>query len=225
MRPSAPGLRSSSKKRGDGRQVARLTALLAVVAINCGASGTPTPAAPEPRNPAIQALDRFGTEQHSRVGDQRSPERHRPTHLQVARVGLEADILAIGLTPDHVLAPPSESQSHRAGWYERSPAPGDIGPAVIVGHVETPSGPAVFADLHRVRAGDRIDVLRADGSTAAFTVTRTMAPDKDEFPSAEVYGDIDHAGLRLITCSGPVDGLGGYHANLIVFARLAPPRS
>ena len=108
-----------------------------------------------------------------------------------------------------------------AGWYRGSPTPGELGPAVIVGHVNWNERAGVFADLARLTSGDEVVVRRADGGAAVFRVTRTRRFSKDAFPTAKVYGDIDHAGLRLITCGGHDRLTGRYDDNVVVFARLA----
>lgn len=80
--------------------------------------------------------------------------------------------------------------------------PGELGPAVIAGHVTWNAEPAVFFDLGKAKKGTRIEVGRDDGKTAVFTVDRTVRYPMDEFPTLEVYGNLDHAGLRPITCGG-----------------------
>lgn len=107
------------------------------------------------------------------------------------------------------------------GWYINSPTPGELGPAVLLGHVDSQSGPAVFFSLGQLSVGEEIFVDRADGSIARFVVTAFERPVQNAFPTTKVYGDIDHAGLRLITCSGIyVRGAQRYTHNLIVYARL-----
>lgn len=107
------------------------------------------------------------------------------------------------------------------GWYQYGPTPGELGPAVILGHVDSISGPAVFFRLGQVKIGDEIRVEREDGTTAVFEVTHLERPAQAEFPTQEVYGDINHAGLRLITCTGTYNrGILRYSHNLIVYARL-----
>src|SRR5690606_798828 len=100
-----------------------------------------------------------------------------------------------------------------------SPSPGEAGPAVILGHVSGPGGqPSVFVRLAQLRAGDRIAVDLADGSSAVFEVYRTEHHDKDEFPTEAVYGDTPEPELRVITCSGEIDAeLGRHRDNTIVF--------
>lgn len=101
-----------------------------------------------------------------------------------------------------------------------APTPGELGPAIIVGHVDW-DGPGVFFDLHRVAVGDEIVVTRLDGSVAIFEVTDTEEYPKDEFPTVLVFGELDYSGLRLITCGGTFNRkTGHYEDNVVVFAKL-----
>jgi sortase (surface protein transpeptidase) len=107
-----------------------------------------------------------------------------------------------------------------AGWYKLGPTPGELGPAVIAGHV-TWNGPAVFFRLGSLRRGDKIQVVRGDGVTAVFEVADVRSYPKVRFPTRAVFGTIDYAGLRLITCGGTYDSsTHRYLDNLVVFARL-----
>jgi sortase (surface protein transpeptidase) len=107
-----------------------------------------------------------------------------------------------------------------AGWYTGGPTPGERGPAVIAGHVDL-NGPGVFHLLESVRPGDQVLVTRADGSRPVFRVSQVTHYAKDRFPTALVYGNIDHPGLRLITCGGTFNAqTGHYEENLVVFGDL-----
>ncbi|MDD7942881.1 sortase [Actinomycetospora lutea] len=114
------------------------------------------------------------------------------------------------------------SRSACAGWYRHSPTPGERGPAVLLGHVDSAhDGPAVFFNLGALRPGDTASVRRADGRDAVFRVTRVATVPKDRFPTDEVYGDTTGAELRLITCGGTFDrGAGSYTDNVVVDAVL-----
>lgn len=107
------------------------------------------------------------------------------------------------------------------GYYKYGPTPGELGPAVVLGHVDSVDGPAVFYSLGQLEEGDEIEIEREDGTTAVFEVTNMERHLQSGFPTEQVYGNIDHAGLRLITCSGTFDkGIQRYSHNLIVFAEL-----
>jgi Sortase domain len=142
-----------------------------------------------------------------------------PVSLDVPAIGVHSSLLNLGLNPDGTVeVPPLDSP--QAGWYENSPTPGEQGPAVILGHVDSArTGPGVFYDLRTVLPGDGITVGRADGTTVAFRVDQVVTYPKDSFPTAAVYGDIDHAGLRLITCGGRFDRAArSYEDNIVVYA-------
>jgi hypothetical protein len=144
-----------------------------------------------------------------------------PVRLAVPAVGIDAaGLVSLGLQPDGALEVPGDGDV--AGWYRHGPTPGELGPAVLAGHVDSAvTGPAVFFRLAEVRPGDEIRLDRADGTVAVFRVDRVAQYPKDRFPTAEVYGDTDHAALRLITCGGTFDASArSYRDNIVVFARL-----
>ncbi|MFX0592047.1 class F sortase [Melissospora conviva] len=148
-----------------------------------------------------------------------------PVSIAAKRIDLNAQIHPVGLAADGSIGVPGEDQAHEAAWYEQSPTPGQYGPSVIVGHVDNRSGPAVFHGLKELRAGDEVDVSRADGSTAVFAVDAVKRYDKERIPPDEVYGDFSRPNLRLITCGGRwVGGQTGYSDNVVVFATLVRSR-
>ncbi len=145
----------------------------------------------------------------------------RPVRLDIPAIAVHSTLLQLGLQDDGEIEVPPLARAQTAGWYQHSPAPGDIGPAVIVGHVDSDLGPAVFYRLASLRTGDLIRIERTDNQVAEFRVQRVRSYPKDRFPTAEVYGRIRHAGLRLITCSGPyISSAGGYQDNTVVYATL-----
>jgi sortase (surface protein transpeptidase) len=143
-----------------------------------------------------------------------------PVALRIPKIEIDATFEGpLGLNEDQSIEVPDSYEA--LGWYEYGPTPGEAGPAVILGHVDSFEGPAVFFRLGQLEVGDEIEVDRADGTTAVFAVTELLRARQNDFPTAQVYGDIDHAGLRLITCSGTFSrGIQRYSHNLIVFARL-----
>lgn len=150
--------------------------------------------------------------------------RSAPTRLDIAAIGVHTEVSTIGLRGDGTLDPPPLRSDAPAGWYRGSPTPGETGPAIIVGHVDTArDGPAVFFRLRELEAGDTISVRRADRTEARFVVTRVASYLKRAFPSEEVYGPTDGATLRLITCGGSFDReRGSYRSNIVVFAAARP---
>jgi len=152
--------------------------------------------------------------------------RSLPTHLSVPAIGVNTDLKQIGLdATGHIQTPPLDKDSH-AYWLDVSPTPGQLGPATIIGHVDSAAyGPAVFFRLGALRQRDKIYVTRADGIVAEFEVERVVEYPKAQFPTQAVYGNIDHAGLRLITCGGIFDAATrNYESNIVVYASLVASR-
>jgi hypothetical protein len=148
-----------------------------------------------------------------------------PVAISVPAVEVTAPVHQVGIAPDGSIGVPDAARAQEAGWYDQSPTPGQYGPAVIVGHVDTTTGPAVFHDLKDVRAGDRVEVTRQDRSVAVFEVNGVDRYDKEKLPVDEVYGDFSRPNLRLITCGGRwVGGATGYADNVVVFASLVRAR-
>jgi sortase (surface protein transpeptidase) len=143
-----------------------------------------------------------------------------PTKLTIPKLNIETTFEEpLGLASDGAIEIPDSYT--QVGWYEHGPTPGEYGPAVILGHVDSVSGPAVFFSLGQLEAGDDITIDRADGRVAHFKVEKLERYEQTAFPTAKVYGDIDHAGLRLITCSGFFKkGEQRYTHNLVVYAKL-----
>jgi len=141
-----------------------------------------------------------------------------PVRLRVPVIGVSARVIPLKLDRNRRLIAP-KSFTH-VGWNKAGPEPGEPGTAVIAGHVDSKSGPAVFYRLRRLRKGDRVHVDRADGSTVTFTVFRVARYPKNRIPNKEVYGPAKGAQLRLITCGGEFDRTRrSYRDNVVVFAR------
>lgn len=142
-----------------------------------------------------------------------------PVGLHIPRIGVHStDIVDLAFQKDGSIEVPKDPAS--PGWFTPGPAPGQVGPAVIAGHVDGETGPAVFYRLGELRPGDRVTVNRENGTTATFVINRVQTFDKDAFPTRDVYGSTDRAELRLITCSGQYDDEDGYLSNTVVFAHL-----
>jgi len=147
--------------------------------------------------------------------------RSSPVRLQIGAIGVDSALMHLGLRTDGSMAVPP--RAFPAGWYDGGPTPGELGPAIIAGHIDM-KGPGVFFRLRDVKPGDQITVTRADGSKPVFRVTRVSQFSKGRFPTALVYGNIDHAGLRLITCGGSYNSrTGHYEDNVVAFADLVAP--
>lgn len=149
----------------------------------------------------------------------------RPVRLVIPSIEVRAPVHRVGLADDGSIAVPPLEKHNEVGWYDRGPTPGQFGPAIIVGHADTRSGPSVFHDLARLRPGARIEVIRQDRSVAIFEVNSVERFDKAKLPVERVYGDFRRPWLRLITCGGEwVGGSTGYADNVIAFASLVDSR-
>ncbi|MGB4758474.1 MAG: class F sortase [Candidatus Saccharimonadales bacterium] len=145
--------------------------------------------------------------------------RSQPTRLTIPSIGVDTELTTISLDERGVLQPPDRFDI--AGWYDKSPTPGELGPSIIVGHVDSPHDIAVFFYVKTLQAGQAIHITRADGSAPVFVVDSVALYDQNNFPTQAVYGNIDHAGLRLITCGGAFNPLTGhYEQNTVVYAHL-----
>ncbi|GAA3444450.1 class F sortase [Planomonospora venezuelensis] len=146
-----------------------------------------------------------------------------PVRLDIPAIGVKgAPIDPVGLNSDRTVEVPPLERPELVGWYRHRATPGEKGPAVLLGHVDAYGEPAVFSRAHALKRGDTIKVKREDGKVAAFTVDGVERVDKDEFPTAKVYGETGVPELRLVTCGGAFDpATGHYEDNVIVYAHLA----
>jgi sortase (surface protein transpeptidase) len=140
-----------------------------------------------------------------------------PVRVQIPAIGVDAPLIRLGLDAKGALEVPKRFDE--AGWWTGGSKPGERGPAVIAGHVDSKTGPAVFYGIPRLRRGDVVTVRRRDGSSVRFTVQGSARYAKDRFPTARVYGPTRRPTLRLITCSGVFDRSSGHYLdNTVVFA-------
>ncbi|GAA2215104.1 hypothetical protein GCM10009850_105710 [Nonomuraea monospora] len=144
-----------------------------------------------------------------------------PVRLVIERLGINAPIQSVGLKKDgSIQVPPSENHN-LVGWYRNMSTPGEVGPAVLLGHKDTRTRAAVFARLPELKNGDTIEVKRQDKTTAVFTVGGVEQADKKTFPTQRVYGEQQNAQLHLITCGGTYDRTTGHYTdNVIVYATM-----
>ncbi|MER7168331.1 class F sortase [Micromonospora sp. NPDC000207] len=144
-----------------------------------------------------------------------------PTSISIPTISVDAPVHPVGIAADGTIGVPDSARAQEGGWYDQGPTPGQDGPAVIVGHVDTSTGPAVFHRLKELDEGDRVQVSREDGAVAVFEVESVDRFDKDRFPADQVFGDFSRPHLRLVTCGGRwVGGATGYADNVVVFASL-----
>lgn len=213
------------------RAAERYTALAAVGAMTCFVAlvlraSEPSASPIRPPNSARPA----GSEQHAPAASfgvdpaaaqtgPSAPDASPPAQLAVPAIGVHTALQPLGL----LLGGSLQSPSHwnEAGWYAGGVIPGQLGPAVIAGHIDSVSGPAVFYRLRELRPGDTVLVTQSDGHLLHFVVDGTQIYPKDNFPTAAVYGPTPIPVLRLITCTGEFDWrTHNYLDNLVVSAHL-----
>jgi sortase (surface protein transpeptidase) len=170
------------------------------------ASSAPKPAPVKKQSPAL-------------LPSPRTMPASTPTKITIPSVGIEAPLVPTDIGYDGSIAVPNTP--YQAGWYKRSPTPGELGPSIVVGHVDYLTGIAVFWRLRYVQPGAEIYINRADGSTAKFQVDMVQQYSQSNFPDSKVYGNINYAGVRLITCGGVFDtNTHHYSDNTVVYGTL-----
>ena len=144
-----------------------------------------------------------------------------PVRIVIPAIAVDAPVMKLGLNSDGTVQVPPLDNHNLAGWYTGSVTPGADGAAVMLGHVDSWSGGSVFFKIKDLKPGDKVDVIRANGSAAVFTVDGLQKAVKVAFPTSQVYGSPGYPALRLITCGGPFDAAtGSYLDNIIVYAHL-----
>jgi sortase (surface protein transpeptidase) len=201
----------------------RLAVALAALVLGAGCSAASAGRAAEPARPATSgapATTAGGVDAargfRSTRGYQATPV---PVRIEIPSIGVASSLDRLGRAPDRTVEVPRRWEV--AGWYAPGTRPGDPGSAVILGHVDSKRGPAVFFRLRELRRGDDVTITRADGSSVRFAVDRTEQYDKRRFPTDAVYYPTLAPELRLVTCGGEFDATAGhYRSNVIVFATL-----
>jgi len=139
--------------------------------------------------------------------------------LRIPAIGVSLTLSTLGLNPDGTVQVPGKDQA--PGWFRLGPTPGQLGSAVILGHVDDYKGPAAFYKLRTLRPGDAVDVGLADGRVAHFAVRTVASYLKTQFPSRQVYASHGYAALQLVTCGGRFDaGTGHYLSNVVAYSAL-----
>lgn len=226
MRRFGIRIRIRPRTRPGGFALGLLSALLAVGGSGAVVYALLTAPTPPPQPTAAQAgtLAPAGSARPRTSASPAGMPASPPTRVRIPAIGVDAAVDELGLNTDGTVAVPSVPSD--AGWYTGSAAPGQIGAAVLLGHVDfVGTGPAVFYRLGDLKPGDTITVARKDGSSAAFSVDAVREAPKSNFPTDEVYGPTDGtAQLRLVTCGDWDSDQHKYVGNTIVFATLVPPR-
>ncbi|MFO7190749.1 MAG: class F sortase [Thermocrispum agreste] len=207
------------RRRRHGLVAAALALCLTAGCSSAASSGAERSQAP-PSSPA-QASEHSGRGEQARENSPRGMPPAPPVSVSIPRIGARSSLVPVGLNKDRTLAVPPVSQPMQAAWYRYSPTPGEVGPSVLLGHVDGGGKPGIFHRLHTLEPGDEVIVERADGSVARFVVRRVAQVPKKAFPTDEVYGDTDRPEIRLITCGGSFDrAAGSYRDNVIVYGTL-----
>ncbi|MGH7237529.1 MAG: class F sortase, partial [Candidatus Saccharimonadales bacterium] len=213
-------LETTSRKKVKAVSVWRLKTAMPFVLILAGLAGVGVFGSQIVYGKQLEPAKTFSTKPAPDVNKTiESLPRSLPTHIAIPSVNIDADIISVGQNSSGGIQMPPILAAHTAGWYEYSPTPGQIGPSVIVGHVDNYQTISVFWRLRYVKPGDIITVNRADGSAVKFKVTALKQFSQANFPTQQVYGNINYPGLRLITCGGIFDHqTGEYDQNTVVYA-------
>lgn len=146
-----------------------------------------------------------------------------PTSISIPAIHVKSKLIRLGLNDDRTVEVPQPGPDYnKAGWYKNSPTPGQRGPAVILGHIDSAEdGPSVFFHLGELSTGDKVRVARNNHSTAVFTIDHVNEYAKSDFPTKKIYGNTKRATLRLITCGGKFDReKKSYEDNIVAFGHL-----
>lgn len=145
----------------------------------------------------------------------------RPRAIGLPSIDVESTLIPLGLNADGTAEVPPIDEPRQAGWFRLGPGAGEVGPFVVLGHVDSYREAGVFYRLRDLRPGDPVDIDRADGSRVTYVVDRVQITPKDRFPTEAVYGDVARPEIRLITCGGAFDeSRRSYEDNLIVYGHL-----
>jgi hypothetical protein len=212
------------RPRGRGYHAAPAVALVLALGLTaCGADDAPAgttgeaSTVPAPPAPSTSSPPASGDAAGDLVEIEGVRSAGRPASVRVPSLGIDVGLDELGVDDAGVLDTPPHWDV--PGWYAGGPRPGETGPSVIAGHVDSPTGPAVFARLAELRPGDLVEVADLAGGVVRFRVDHLDEAPQDDFPTQAVYGPTPDAQLRLITCSGDYDAAGGgYQDNLIVYA-------
>ncbi|GAA1030150.1 MULTISPECIES: class F sortase [Amycolatopsis] len=195
-----------SRKFGQGAAVAGAL-LLSLSLSACGSDAPAAPAAQAPASAAVPVTKPFSG--------------LRPTSVEIPKIGAKSTLITVMPNKDGQISVPSVKNPMQAAWYRLSPVPGDVGPAIVLGHVDGDHKPGIFYKLKDVNPGDEVDVERSDGKKLKFVVDRKEQVPKDTFPTQAVFGNTDKPQLRIITCGGVFDHAEhSYKDNIVVYANL-----
>ncbi|MCW7944502.1 hypothetical protein AAW14_21435 [Streptomyces hygroscopicus] len=181
-------------------------------------TAVPPPAALAP--PAAGAPGEPGPRATASPSGQGLP-RSVPKRIVIPQIGVDAPFTGLSLSTSGQLNPPPSNNKNLVGWFKDGASPGERGASIVVGHLDTKTGPAVFVLLRTLKPGNMVDITRADGNVASFKVDSVDTFSKAHFPNNRVYADAPTPQLRLITCGGNYNHrVHDYEDNVVVFAHL-----
>jgi hypothetical protein len=198
------------------RSLLALSALLLLIGAGCGVAGLRVH-----RHPLAGPVHRGSTSLRrapsvTTVPPTAAVARSAPVTLRIPAIGLSVSVSTLGLKSDGTVEVPTDAQV--PGWFRLGPSPGQVGSAVILGHVDSHAGPAVFYQLRALQPGNPVEVSLADGVVARFMVTSVVMYPKSQFPGQQVYGSHGSSALQLVTCGGSFDSqTGHYLSNVVVY--------
>ena len=202
------------KKRGRRGPLLLAAASLTLSLVGCGAPAPPPVSPPPAREQQLVTPPADGQAVAAMP-------KSDPVSVDIPKIGAHSTLIPLGLNLDNTVQVPPVTQPMQAGWYSYSPTPGEIGPAVVLGHVDGNKKAGIFYRLKEMAPGDDVEIARKDGSTARFVVTKVDEVPKDVFPTPSVYDNTPDPELRLITCGGVFDHQShNYLDNVIVYAKL-----
>ncbi|NUS11491.1 MAG: class F sortase [Streptomyces sp.] len=203
---------------------AAIGALMIYNSVDSSGRGLPAPPASAAAAPSSTATTGAGAAPFPVVTVPPLPHSN-PTRLVIGSIAVNAPFTALHLDSAGNLDAPPAGDKNLVGWYAEGPTPGERGPAIVAGHVDTKTGPAVFLLLRLVKPGQTAEITRADGTVATFTVDSVEQFSKGDFPNQRVYGSVPDPQLRIITCGGSYDrSRRDYTDNVVVFAHLTSSR-
>jgi hypothetical protein len=209
---------------GSGKAHANFTALGSVPSSEPSTPPASSSAPPTSKHTHSSGGSCGGEAKHDKPAPAQPMDASRPVAVDIPCIGVDStDMMKLGLNKDGAIQVPP-LLSGKTGWYKQSPSPGQKGPSIILGHIDSYKGPSVFFHLDEVKPGEHVSVTRADGTKAHFTVDAIRQYSKKNFPSKKVYGKVDYPALRLITCGGVFDKHAkSYESNTVVYAHLTQP--
>ncbi|WP_372508706.1 class F sortase [Amycolatopsis iheyensis] len=198
--------------------VLALLAALVVLVLTLGGGAEPSTAQPPPAAQPVAVDPEPPAQGQDAVA---ALPKSEPVSIDIPKIDAHSSLVPLGVNADNTIQVPPVTTPLQAGWYTYAPTPGEVGPAVVLGHVDGNHQKGIFFRLKELAPGDRVSVARRDGTTASFEVTKVHQVPKKDFEAEGVYDDTAGPELRLITCGGVFDrSAHNYVDNIVVYAKL-----